>query len=559
MEDLNGLFGLEVFHEETQVPNPLSDTELITSFLDDFANVEFVLEENIQPSLNNGIQDMVESPSPSSSSSFDECVLNIHQIRNTTLTDHHNQRQMKILCPICKEGDAGRHKHYGGNACISCRAFFRRSVQNEAYKAFMCAYVGTMDSTNNTSCDINSKSWSSCRYCRFQNCLSSGLRISLVLTTNKKTGRQTKINHGALKTNTKLVHENYSPSLNINSLSVGSFTNQDVMQISFKVAQFQFDHLFKELTFYFAQNPLNFDSLLKMYYRKHSEVGIVDVGNAKEFGNWWQNIFKQFLSTTYEDHNALGPDVLGILENYNMATVYFINSVVSIGNAICPSPLKELLECVYQRQRNMSQFLPQSASYQSKKNVAFDHEGLQDNFESCITTMATIASNQNVKAKPPDVAIDYNQAYPAEMWNEETKKWEKIINKNIHNVAKWPTFNSAINNRGNRNVTGKGQRKRANQSFGLISKKETTRLNSTKVNVDWVLVHLLSIVALYSVDTCTGIKDTEPIEKLQNKYLRLLHQYLTFRYPKDAYVRLARGMDVISQARESCEILQIFS
>jgi len=32
------------------------------------------------------------------------------------------------LCPVCGN-EAGKHVHYGGKACTSCRAFFRRSVQ----------------------------------------------------------------------------------------------------------------------------------------------------------------------------------------------------------------------------------------------------------------------------------------------------------------------------------------------------------------------------------------------------------------------------------------------
>lgn len=34
------------------------------------------------------------------------------------------------LCPVCGN-EAGKHVHYGGKACTSCRAFFRRSVQVE--------------------------------------------------------------------------------------------------------------------------------------------------------------------------------------------------------------------------------------------------------------------------------------------------------------------------------------------------------------------------------------------------------------------------------------------
>ena len=47
--------------------------------------------------------------------------------------------------------------------------------------------------------------------------------------------------------------------------------------------------------------------------------------------------------------------------------------------------------------------------------------------------------------KPPERAIDYNQAYPAEMWNDETRKWEIIIRRNIHAVARWPTVHDLGN------------------------------------------------------------------------------------------------------------------
>ena len=39
-----------------------------------------------------------------------------------------------ILCPICGMGETGIHNNYGGRACTSCRAFFRRSVQSNSYK-----------------------------------------------------------------------------------------------------------------------------------------------------------------------------------------------------------------------------------------------------------------------------------------------------------------------------------------------------------------------------------------------------------------------------------------
>ena len=66
------------------------------------------------------------------------------------------------LCPICSN-EAGRHNHYGGRGCSSCRAFFRRSVQNNAYKKFVCK----SQQSRLQFCIIDSKSWKSCKFCRY--------------------------------------------------------------------------------------------------------------------------------------------------------------------------------------------------------------------------------------------------------------------------------------------------------------------------------------------------------------------------------------------------------
>lgn len=42
-----------------------------------------------------------------------------------------SQKTPPTICQICGN-DAGRHIHYGGRSCASCRAFFRRSVQVES-------------------------------------------------------------------------------------------------------------------------------------------------------------------------------------------------------------------------------------------------------------------------------------------------------------------------------------------------------------------------------------------------------------------------------------------
>jgi hypothetical protein len=82
-------------------------------------------------------------------------------------------------CLVCG-ANAGRHIHYGGQSCYSCKAFFRRAVIDNTYPNFKCA---------TKSCSIDSKSWRSCKWCRFQKCLSSGLKPSWVLEKKERKRR----------------------------------------------------------------------------------------------------------------------------------------------------------------------------------------------------------------------------------------------------------------------------------------------------------------------------------------------------------------------------------
>ena len=60
-------------------------------------------------------------------------------------------------CGVC--GDVAKSMHFGGLSCDSCKAFFRRSVQNNAYKAFACPYE--------RKCTIAKTSRKACQYCRY--------------------------------------------------------------------------------------------------------------------------------------------------------------------------------------------------------------------------------------------------------------------------------------------------------------------------------------------------------------------------------------------------------
>ena len=83
----------------------------------------------------------------------------------------------------------GRHAHYGGYSCPSCRAFFRRSVQSKAYKTFIC---------NSGKCTINSK-----RY--FKNQFIVFLRIVSVIFFQNDLAYYTKLSAKRFSLMTRLI------------------------------------------------------------------------------------------------------------------------------------------------------------------------------------------------------------------------------------------------------------------------------------------------------------------------------------------------------------------
>ncbi|KAG7168041.1 uncharacterized protein LOC121867802 [Homarus americanus] len=79
-------------------------------------------------------------------------------------------------CGVC--GDVAKSMHFGGLSCDSCKAFFRRSVQNNAHKGFTCPYE--------KKCVIAVSSRKACQYCRFRKCLSIGMEKGWVMTEDER-------------------------------------------------------------------------------------------------------------------------------------------------------------------------------------------------------------------------------------------------------------------------------------------------------------------------------------------------------------------------------------
>ena len=90
-------------------------------------------------------------------------------------SSNRSNRSIKY-CGVC--GDIAKSYHFGGLSCDSCKAFFRRSVQNDNYLHFQCCHQG--------ECLISLSNRKSCQFCRMKRCFSIGMEKSWVMTEDER-------------------------------------------------------------------------------------------------------------------------------------------------------------------------------------------------------------------------------------------------------------------------------------------------------------------------------------------------------------------------------------
>ena len=106
-------------------------------------------------------------------------------------------------CHVC--GDkAIAHLHYGGICCYSCKAFFRRAVQNGKDKHYKCK-VGRQ-------CEVSVQTRRGCQKCRFEKCLRVGMTASWVLSEEQC---QIRFGKGKSKRKSTSVDEREEPAVKI--------------------------------------------------------------------------------------------------------------------------------------------------------------------------------------------------------------------------------------------------------------------------------------------------------------------------------------------------------
>uniref|UniRef100_A0AC35U6W5 Nuclear receptor n=1 Tax=Rhabditophanes sp. KR3021 TaxID=114890 RepID=A0AC35U6W5_9BILA len=82
------------------------------------------------------------------------------------------------ICAVC--GDGSAKLHYSVLACYGCKGFFRRTLTGK-YR-YVCRF--------GNNCVVDKFQRNSCRYCRFNRCLASGMDPNAVRPDRDLTGRQ---------------------------------------------------------------------------------------------------------------------------------------------------------------------------------------------------------------------------------------------------------------------------------------------------------------------------------------------------------------------------------
>ncbi|TRY78447.1 hypothetical protein TCAL_14390 [Tigriopus californicus] len=94
--------------------------------------------------------------------------------------DDPSGRRSKI-CAICLTNSDSFHLNYGAPTCLSCRAFFRRIVQNGRVSKLTCK--------RNNECDVTQSNRTKCRKCRLEACLKAGMNMQSVMNEIQKHDR----------------------------------------------------------------------------------------------------------------------------------------------------------------------------------------------------------------------------------------------------------------------------------------------------------------------------------------------------------------------------------
>ncbi len=415
------------------------------------------------------------------------------------------------VCPVCGN-KAGKHSYYGGQVCNSCRAFFRRSVQNKTYLHFNCKKEG--------ACPINSRSWKSCQFCRFQKCQGAGMKTSWVLTEPERKARAKQ----RADTKMKKQEKHYRQVVAASTLSTMPdyptlrrqpeelFTEDDRSHI-LRLIDTTHDYLFIELCKFYTRHVTAFEESMNSFYKG----GIISQRSLNLQEDFLVYSVKNFYRGMGDMMNLSGRDQnLLVTKNYPLIMEFF-QSI--------------FLDAAQDCQMFIDGFVSKMRDSRENKDMV----ALEEKFNE-------LSLSNSLKARP----LKYEQMHQKDSFKD--KEAQERHMELCLKVKEWP------------------RHKKEDSSDDVIV-TVSSRNGST---VDEIQYMLLALVMLFSTDFIE-LDDPSCIASIQTRYGSLLYRYLKGKYrarspgvgmsrdraTKAALAKYCQGMLVSSMSREMREIKEM--
>lgn len=185
-----------------------------------------LVNNDVMDESDNYNQMKLQSPSPSNASSSSNLSgphatspqpilgANNGNDKHAPYPPNHPLSGSKHLCSIC--GDRASGKHYGVYSCEGCKGFFKRTVRKDL--SYACR--------EDKNCVIDKKQRNRCQYCRYQKCLSCGMKREAVQEERQRSAKlQQKTNFANLQ------NEELSQSSNSFSSNIRDMTSERILEV----------------------------------------------------------------------------------------------------------------------------------------------------------------------------------------------------------------------------------------------------------------------------------------------------------------------------------------
>jgi len=242
-----------------------------------------------------------------------------HSIEDTPVTSYRDtdtERRYRLhsrdsvcegdrLCKVCGE-KAGKHSYYGGQACPSCRAFFRRSVQSGYNATYFCVKEG--------QCQVTLKTRKNCQACRYKLCEAAGMKTTWVLTEEE---RKIKFDGKGKKRRASSVGQSDHNCLKIKTDDNAHLSEDDIADISNYVAASDYWEISKV-------NDMNTE-LIRKIIRMIAFRAALDQAGQAQLQEVMINRVKKFATKIAEYHSLSHHDKDQIL-SHNVPLVVILST-----------------------------------------------------------------------------------------------------------------------------------------------------------------------------------------------------------------------------------------